>query len=85
MSGRSLLTIEIGLTEFRGVVSAGTRRKSRATILYRCRAFGREDGMLRPGLDLEDQQTRMVRRLRDWVIRRSWVNTDIPPTLETQE
>jgi len=76
---------DLGLTEFRGVVSAGTRRRSRATVLYRCRRLGRDDDGLRPRLDLEDQQTRMVRKLRDWVVRRSWVVKDVPPTLETQE
>jgi hypothetical protein len=78
------LTLDIGLTEFRGVVSAGTRRRSRLTILYRCRRLTREDDALRPRLDLEDQQTRLVRRLRDWVVKRS-VQSDKPPALETQE
>lgn len=41
--------------------------------------------MLRPRLDLEDQQTRMVRRIRDWVVRKNRLNVDIPPPLETQE
>lgn len=77
--------IDIGLTEFRGVVSAGTRRRSRATILYRCQRLSREDDVLRPRLDLEDQQTRLVRRLRDWIVKRNRVSRDIPPTLETQE
>ena len=76
---------DVGLTEFRGVVSAGTRRRTRAIILYRCRRLGREDDVLRPRLDLEDQQTRLVRRLRDWVVRRNYVGRDIPPALETQE
>jgi hypothetical protein len=80
-----ITNVDLGLTEFRGVVSAGTRRRSRTTVLYRCRRLGREDDVLRPRLDLEDQQTRMVRKLRDWVMRRSWVVKDIPPTLETQE
>ena len=77
--------IDIGLTEFRGVVSAGTRRRSRATILYRCQRLSREDDVLRPRLDLEDQQTRLVRRLRDWIVKRNRMSRDIPPTLETQE
>jgi hypothetical protein len=80
-----LANVDLGLTEFRGVVSAGTRRRSRATALYRCRRLGRDDDGLRPRLDLEDQQTRMVRKLRDWIVRRSWVVKDMPPTLETQE
>jgi hypothetical protein len=77
---------DIGLTEFRGVVSAGTRQKSRASILYRCRRLHKEDDVLRPRLDLMDQQTRFVRRLRDWVVRKSAIMArDVPPTLETQE
>lgn len=76
---------DIGLTEFRGVVSAGTRRRSRAIILYRCRRLGKEDDMLRPRLDFEDQQTRFVRRLKDWVVWRKYTSRDIPPALETQE
>ena len=76
---------DLGLTEFRGVVSAGTRRRTRAIILYRCQRLGREDDVLRPRLDLEDQQTRFVRRLKDWVARRSYTSRDIPPALETQE
>jgi hypothetical protein len=80
-----VVNLDLGITEFRGVVSAATRRKSRATILYRCRRLSREDDILRPRLDLEDQQTRLVRRLRDWVVRRSWVRRDEPPPLDTQE
>jgi hypothetical protein len=81
-----LIWTDIGLTEFRGVVSAGTRRNSRASILYRCRRLHKEDDGLRPRLDLMDQQTRFVRRLRDWVIRKSAIMArDVPPTLETQE
>ena len=78
------IDLDLGLTEFRGVVSAGTRRLSRLTILYRCRRLAREDDSLRPRLDLEDQQTRLVRRLRDWIIKRDIVE-DKPPALETQE
>ena len=76
--------IDLGLTEFRGVVSAGTRRRSRLTILYRCRRLTSEDDSLRPRLDLEDQQTRLVRRLRNWIVKRD-VQLDKPPALETQE
>jgi hypothetical protein len=79
------LTLDLGLSEFRGVVSAATRRKSRVTMLYRCQRLTREDDAMRPRLDLEDQQTRIVRRLRDWVLRNSWGGLDEPPTLETQE
>jgi hypothetical protein len=79
------LTVDIGLSEFRGTVSAATRRKSRVTILYRCQRLSREDDAMRPRLDLEDQQTRMVRRLRDWILRNSWGGLDVPPALETQE
>lgn len=77
--------VDVGLTEFRGVVSAGTRRRSRLTVLYRCRSLTREDDLLRPRLDLEDQQTTLVRRLRDWVVRRDQVHREEPPALETQE
>ena len=76
---------DLGLTEFRGVISAGTRRRTRAIILYRCQRLGREDDALRPRLDLEDQQTRLVKRLRDWVVRRNYASRDIPPRLESQE
>jgi hypothetical protein len=75
---------DLGLSQFRGVVSAATRRRSRAIVLYRCRRLSRADDALRPRLDLEDQQTRMVRRLRDWIMR-SNVGRDVPPTLETQD
>lgn len=77
--------IDLGLTEFRGTISAGTRRRTRATILYRCRRLSREDDALRPSLDLTDQQTRFVRRLKDWVVRRGWLVRDVPPALETQD
>jgi len=78
--------IDVGLTEFKGTVSAGTRRKSRAAILYRCRRLRKEDDTLRPRLDLMDQQTRFVRRLRDWTLRKGTIAVrDVHPTLETQE
>src|SRR2546423_2353116 len=76
---------DLGLSEFRGTVTASTRRKSRLTILYRSHRLSRGDDPFRPRLDLQDQQTVFVRRLRDCVVRGSWIQRDVPPALETQE
>jgi len=75
---------DLALLEFKGVVSAGTRRRSQTTILYRCDRLGKEDDVLRPRLDLEDQQTRLVRKLRNWIVGKAWIPRDVPPTLDTQ-
>lgn len=63
-----VLLENLGLSEYRGVVSAVTRKSSKCNLVYRTNRLGHQDNQWRPPLHYRDEATRKVGEIRDWLL-----------------